>query len=539
VTDGPESPPPLRPPDDWAPPSVPSAAEPQAPAQPVPTPPLTGQRVVERAHPLTPFVRGWLFFVAMIGWIGKDYLPNSSRSGSSFEQWNPLYIGLVVLVIALLIGLSGLVTWLTTKFVADETELSVETGWLFRRSNRIAYSRIQSVDMVQPLAARIFGLAEVKIDVGGEGATKLQYLTRARATELRDYLMRRAHGQQVSVAESNASAATNVLDDLGATDKVLIRVPAKDLIIGALLSHELLFIVLGFLLPAATVFGVGLLIATFTGRDIPTANFAIGFGLLFPMAMAIFSFLSKRVLGQFNYTLAETRAGLRITRGLTSLTSQTVPANRIQSIRIAQPILWRLIGRSRLDIEVLGYGSLTGDEDSSGTSTILLPIGTQQMVDTALHAVWPGLRLDQIQFRRNPERSKVLDPLTYGWLAYGLDDQVVVARTGWLTRIQSIVPHARLQSVRVTQGPWERKLELANLEFHTTGLLKRHAIHHLDAADARRLLFDEADRAKTARTAELEGAPQPDVTLGHVDRQGEADEHPGRAGGAIDSGHLA
>ncbi|HPZ48323.1 MAG TPA: PH domain-containing protein, partial [Propionibacteriaceae bacterium] len=150
----------------------------------MPTPPLTGQRVVERAHPLTPFVRGWLFFVAMIGWIGKDYLPNSSRSGSSFEQWNPLYIGLVVLVIALLIGLSGLVTWLTTKFVADETELSVETGWLFRRSNRIAYSRIQSVDMVQPLAARIFGLAEVKIDVGGEGATKLQYLTRARATEL-------------------------------------------------------------------------------------------------------------------------------------------------------------------------------------------------------------------------------------------------------------------------------------------------------------------------------------------------------------------
>ncbi len=496
-------------PDQWLAPAPPVSTVP--PVDPGWAPPAapTGP-VVERAHPLTPFIRGWLILVAATGFFIRDFLPqNRPQQPVPDGRLDPVLVVSVVAVVAVLAGLSGLVTWLTTRFIADENELTVKSGWLVKRSNRIAYSRIQSVDVVQPLAARLFGLAEVQIDAGGEGATKLQFLTRRRATELRDYLMRRAHGHQVSVAESNAAAVTDAFDDLGLADRVLIRVPPQDLILGALLSHELLFILLGFLIPAGMVYGVGLLISTLTAGEIPAVGYVFSVGLLLPMAMAVVSFLSRRVIGQFNYTLAQTPAGLRITRGLTSLTSQTVPASRIQSIRIAQPILWRLIGRSRLDIEVLGYGSQTGNEDKTGTSTILLPIGTQTMVDTALHAVWPGLRLDRITFRRTPERSRVLDPLTYGWLAYGLDDQVVVSRTGFLTRLQSIVPHARLQSVRVTQGPWERHLDLANLEFHTTGLLKTHAIHHLDATEARHLVFAEADRAMTARTAELVGSSAP------------------------------
>ncbi len=462
-------------------------------------------RVVERAHPLTPVIKGWLILVAAASFFLRDFLPqNGTGKPLPDGRLDPWFFVTAIAVVALLAGFGGLVTWLTTRFVADENELTVRTGWLVKRSDRVAYSRIQSVDVVQPLAARLFGLAEVRIDVGGEGATKLQFLTRRRATELRDYLMRRAHGHRITVAESNATAGTDVFDDLGAQDRVLIRVPPTDLIVGALLSHELLLIVLGFFIPAALVFGVSWAFAAVFETSIPTAGFVFSVGLVIPMAMAVLSFVSRRVVGQFNYTLAETSTGLRITRGLTSLTSQSVPANRIQSISIAQPILWRLIGRYRLDIEVLGYGHQTSNEDKTGTSTVLLPIGTQAMVDSALQAVWPGLHLDQIQFHLTPARSRILDPLSYGWLAYGVDAQVIVSRTGWLTRLQSIVPHARLQSVRVTQGPWERRLDLANLEFHTTGLLRTHAIHHLDAEQARRLVFDEADLAMTARTAELE-----------------------------------
>ena len=46
---------------------------------------------------------------------------------------------------------------------------------------------------------------------------------------------------------------------------------------------------------------------------------------------------------------------------------------------------------------------------------------------------------------------------------------------------------------------------LANVTFHTTGLLHTHAVIHIDAAKAGGLVYDEADRAMTSRDNELVG----------------------------------
>ena len=208
-------------------------------------------------------------------------------------------------------------------------------------------------------------------------------------------------------------------------------------------------------------------------------------------------------LGVTVLTLAETQAGLRITRGLTNLTSQTVPVRRIQSIRLSQPLFWRPLRRYRVDLEVLGLGEATRNESTSKVSTLLLPIGTRAQVDAALAAVWPGLRLDAISYVRSPRRAILFDPLAYTWNAFGTDENVVVTRRGWLTRHQSIVPHARLQSVAAYQGPLERLLGLDNVSFHTTGLLHQHAVIHMNADIARTLVYDEADRAMTSRDSEL------------------------------------
>ena len=47
----------------------------------------------------------------------------------------------------------------------------------------------------------------------------------------------------------------------------------------------------------------------------------------------------RRVIGMFNFTLAESPRGLRVTRGLTNLTSQSVPIDRIQGVKTGQPLL--------------------------------------------------------------------------------------------------------------------------------------------------------------------------------------------------------
>ena len=43
-----------------------------------------------------------------------------------------------------------------------------------------------------------------------------------------------------------------------------------------------------------------------------------------------------------------------------------------------------------------------------------------------------------------------------------------ITRSGRITERWDVVPHARTQSVRVTQGPWQRSLGLASMHVDST-----------------------------------------------------------------------
>lgn len=448
-------------------------------------PPTAGVVLKERAHPASPLVRLWVGVVA-VGWaLLQEFLPNGDPTPApdlpldalvGVPWWTLLLLGVMAGILA--IGYWG---WWTTWFVIDDRELRVENRGAFAQSKRIAFHRIQSIDISQPFAARILGLAQLTIDAGADEGTRLSYLTRARAAELRDQLMARAHGQQGPVAAASSSA----WDDLGAADRVLVRLRPDEIILGALLSGEMVALIIGF---GASLAGVTISGAGWVGLV----------GLLPALALAFAGFLSRRVITQFNYTLAVTPAGLRITRGLTTLKSQTIPADRVQAIRVSQPLVWRTIDRYRLDVTVLGWGDVDGSEGVSG-STVYLPIGSPAQVDTALRALWPGLDLAHPTVQRSPARARWLDPLAYSWNGWAVDDRVIVARQGWFTRRQYVVPHARLQSVRVSQGPLERRAGLADVALHTLNALGDDRILHLDADVARRLAFDEVARSRSAR----------------------------------------
>ena len=270
---------------------------------------------------------------------------------------------------------------------------------------------------------------------------------------------------------------------------MLVRLNPGEIILGALLSLELVFLLAAFGIP---------LVASLV-LDQPWI--LIGGGLL-PLAFALWGYLAKRVIGQFNYTLAQTPGGLRVARGLTTLASQTVPTHRVQAIQVTQPVLWRLIGRYRIDVTVLGSVEVDSSGDTS-TATLLLPVGTAAQVRVALDAVWPGLRLDAIAITPSPRRARWLEPLAAAWNGHGFDDQVLVARHGWFQRREFVVPHARLQSIALHQGPIDRRVGIATVALHTSNPLGGGRIVHMDAASARSLVLDEMVRARTARTDEL------------------------------------
>ncbi len=467
------------------------------PPPPVPTTPAgeTGPRPVkttERPHPLTPLIRGWVVLLAIVIGFGRDLIPNGSGEPQGITGLGLRWILLGITAIVLLAAAAGFASWYFTRYVIDDDELRIETGAVFKNSKRVPFERVQSVDIIQQLAARLFGLAELRIEVGtGDSTIKLRYLTRQQAGALRDYLLSRAHGDRVRLGDPNAAAAS-ALTDLSVADQPLVTVPPQRLVVGFLLSSE-------FLVSVAVLV---LALAVTAGFDV------VGFALagLIPLAIGLVSMIGRRVFQMFNFTLAQSARGVRVTRGLFNLTSQSVPVNRIQGVRVLQPILWRRLGWYRIDVNVLGYGSSEGSDNDTAATSVLVPVADARDVAVTLGRILPGFDDSRIELQRSPRRARWLRPYDFWTLRYGTDDRVVITEHGWLTHVRNLVPHAKTQSARLSQGPLQRRLGLADVHLDITRGPVTPIAHQLDAAAARALTLSQLDLARAARAADRERA---------------------------------
>jgi putative membrane protein len=480
--------------------TTPPAPTDQAPV--VPGAPIV--KKTERPHPATPLIRGWLIFVAIALAWGRELIPDGSDDG--FQAVDLRWILPVAAGVVVLAAIAGWFTWYFTRFVIDDEELRIETGWIFKTSKKIPFERLQSVDIIQPFAARIFGLAELRLEAGaGDSTTKLRYLTRRQASRLRDYLLTRAHGERARISELDQTAAASVFTDLGRADRPLVTVTPQRLVLGLLLSSE-------------WIVSVGLLI-TFFSVTLAMGVFQYALSGLIPLAIGAFTMVSRRVIAMFNFTLAESPRGLRITRGLTNLTSQSVPVNRIQGVKVGQPLLWRLPGWYRVDIDVVGYAHSNNENNESQATNVLLPVATRTEVDTALSRALPGFDLDGIELHPSPRRARWLRWFDWWTLRYGWDDRALITEHGWMIHQRDIVPHAKTQSVRIEQGPLQRRLRLADVHIDTPKGPVNVVAHHLDAQVARELSLTQLDRARAARAADRQHRPVGEVSDDH---EGEA-----------------
>jgi putative membrane protein len=450
--------------DDPAVRAVDTAATPEAPK--------TAQ-VIEgptRVHPLTPFVKGWGYFVGTFVVLAQNEDLRHELTFASLALLGVFAAGVIL----------GALSWWFTKYQLTEEALRVDTGFLFRRTRIMRFDRLQAIDVAQPFVPRIFGLAELRMDVaGGSGSDgRLSYLMLADARRLRATLLATA----ARLEKESLHPET-----MEAPQRDLIRVPTKRLLGATLMSSTVV----------ASLGGLVTLVAATRFSD----QQHIGLFAALPLALGVIQPIWKQVIGNHGFTVSESPDGLRTKRGLLDLQRQTVPPGRVQGLVISEPILWRLIGWGRVDLDIAGVaGSRDLDEAANGTQ--LLPVGGRGEISDLLHRVLPGLELDRIELHRAPERARWLRPIGWRYLAYGFDEQVLVTTRGWVNRRTSVVLHHKTQSVRLAQGPLQRALRLAHVHIDTPVGPADAAALHRDQQEAAVLLEQQADRARQARRAD-------------------------------------
>jgi putative membrane protein len=171
-------------------------------------------------------------------------------------------------------------------------------------------------------------------------------------------------------------------------------------------------------------------------------------------------------------------------------------------VRLVQPLLWRPFGWCRLVVDVAGVAGRNSGPKAGGLTKSLLPVGS---MDEAQYLVQLVFGHHMPELTRPPKRARVKAPLSYHFLAAGRNQVMAVTVTGRVCKETVYMRLEKLQSVRLTQGPVQRRLSLASVHGDAAGR-RAHAFFADRPADQARELLDElAGLSRSARSAESSG----------------------------------
>jgi putative membrane protein len=369
-------------------------------------------------------------------------------------------IGLGVVVIAAAAFVYSWLAWRVRAYRITEQQIELRTGVVFRSHRHLPLDRIESVDTAQPIIPRLLGLAEIRVEAVSQGDSelKLRYLSEPAAVLLRDELTAR-----------RTRRARRAPETVEATEPI-VRVEPRELAIAYLLLPAALAVPIMLVPLAALVVTGESIVAVLV--VLPSA--AVG---AFPLLVGV-----ERL---WDFRLEDAGDTLVVRRGLLNLTTQRIVTGRIQAVRIDQPLLWRPWKRFRVVVDVAGY---RGQRDQEGAAAAtLLPVATAEVVRTMLTRIEIRTDLDTLEFKSAPGRAKWRSPLRWRFYQVAWTDSHAVCRSGRFWRRTAVVPHAKLQSVRLTQGPWQRRLMLCTLHLDTAGARIKARAEHRDVVDAVRL----------------------------------------------------
>ncbi len=449
-----------------------------------------------RLHPLSPLLRFARAAVLLAVLVATQSVPSRRPVSGGVHL-----LDLLILVLAVA---GGVVSWLVTRWRIEGGDVWIETGLVRRRSRRVPLSRLQAVDLVQPLLGRVLGLAALRLRTGGgrSGDALLAYLGHGEAVALRSQLLalRSGVGPLAGAASPVTDAPAPVADrpwvealglSVGAPQPPAPPAsgPPVDST-GVPARPSVLAVPTGRLLLATAVSGTSLtpvaicvLLALAAGSGVLPRSLVVSLPVF---ALAAASGVWRRVNGDFGFTLWSVPEGLVVRSGLLQTTLETIPRGRIQSVRLLEPLAWRLFGWCRVDVKVAGSAMKGGEGQGAAEARVvrsLMPVARREEVETALELAAPGALRAGAELRPAPRRARIKAPLSYHFLAAADDGTYVIGRVGRLRRATTIVPLAKAQSVRLVQGPVQRRLGLVTVAVDVPGRFKGTVLRDRDLAD--------------------------------------------------------
>ena len=435
-------------------------------------------------------------------------------------------IGWILLAAAVLGIVMLLITWVGWRrftYTVGEHELVIERGLLNRSRRSIPLARIQDVSIERKPLARLFGLAEVKVETGSgeKDEAVLDSVSLAEAQRLRAAL----RGYRTPMAASESDDIPIEAADAAALP-VIFRMPLSRVLLLGAFSFSLVWI--------AALFGMLQFFDQFidfgidrardwaeVAKDEVQARFSIAAALAVAaaaLALGVVSGVIRTLLRDYGFTLRAGGGRFRRTRGLLTRSEVVVAMRRIQLAMVQRGPLRGALGWNALSFQTLG-----GSNDPSGRQAMaplardhevarivetaglpqferlpLRPVAAGHVIRCVLLALpWPLLVL-ALALAVTPFAwlgTLLLIPMAGAALLqrrfhrYALRDASLQVMRGVIAQRDWIVPFENVQVVTLRAGLIQRWLGVASVLVDTAGAGGGGApdVVDLNLADARAL----------------------------------------------------
>jgi len=409
--------------------------------------------------------------------IGSLYSHHESN-----QEW-------VAILIAALTGFFSISVFLTTRFDVEGNHVMHRTGWIFRKDRRIPLDQIQNVSLRQNLLERFLKVATVDVETAlGRGRDlKLSVLRLADAERFREELLTAAH-----LSETPQTS----------TDSPAIRLNRHDLLLGAVTENHIGQMIFGTLFAWGPLFG--------TARRL-TRGMSLDVRLVILSGVAVLALAIGWAWGAIAYylkygdfTVRRDENAFRISYGITNRSQVVIRPRRIEYLSLTATFIQRLLDRASLSV---GTASTFGE---SGRFAPVALFVERRRAYAAAAEVIPGLDLSSVPWRPfepifyrvrafravflfvvfglaafgtsrlDLDAMEVVTALlglialaqifntiglfvTRSQNGFGITDDALLTRRGFLTQTISAIPIHRIENAAVTQPVWWKKYRAANL----------------------------------------------------------------------------
>lgn len=428
------------------------------------------------------------------------------------QRWFAL--GALAAGAAVLLLIGSVLSYLNFKFRIDKEAFLIRSGVLTRKRLTLGFDRIQNVAFREPLYFRPFGLVILTLESAGSTAEEVNLagIPRPLAETIRRYVLDQKKSSK-TIDAADQEKPKDAANEADTAAESLLRQPFAELAKYGVTNNNIWVfagIAAGALAQVDELWESGFMQAVFNmvGDTIGTGIVAIATFAIFMVFLVLLILMLASVLGaiivNYNYHLSYADGRYHRTRGLFERQETSVPEVKVQSLKVAQPLIARFLDRFHLTFNQVGFD---GKQSPAKRQKFVVPsvteafynqlahrlFGKTEVLRQALHPISPKFVLRHAIYTFGVPSLLIsglwainvgvsglipaiiplvlLPFIVLRWRRYGYasDGHHAVVRKGLFGLTLTVFPFYKVQTISISQSPGQRAAGLANLKVKLAG----------------------------------------------------------------------